>query len=79
MSISTSKVSAWSPCHLVCIVTPAKTQQNHAFLNSSLLNIFNLPKQMYALAKFQPDMPIALGVIALQSSNSKKIDLYSKH
>jgi len=34
---------------------------------------------MYALAKFQPNMPITLGVIALQSGNNKKIDLYSKH
>ena len=31
---------------------------------------------MYALAKFQPDMPITM---ALQSSNSKMIDLYCKH
>jgi len=34
---------------------------------------------MYALVKFQPDMPITLGLLALQSGNSKKIDLYSKH
>ena len=34
---------------------------------------------MYALAKFQPDMPINFRVMALQSSNSKMIDLYSKH
>jgi len=34
---------------------------------------------MYALTKFQPDMPITLGVMALQSGNNKKIDLYSKH
>jgi len=34
---------------------------------------------MYALAKFQPDMPITFQVVALQSSNSKKINLYSKH
>jgi len=25
--------------------------------NSSLLNIYNLPSQIYAQAKFQPDMP----------------------
>jgi len=31
---------------------------------------------MYALAKFQPDMPITLGV---KARNSEKIDLYSKH
>jgi len=31
---------------------------------------------MYAVAKFQPDMPIALGVMVLQGIT---IDLYSKH
>jgi len=31
---------------------------------------------MYALAKFQPDMPIALGVMALQSGNN---NFYSKY
>ena len=34
---------------------------------------------MYSLAKFQPHMPITLGVTALQSGNNKKIDLYSKY
>ena len=34
---------------------------------------------MYPLAKFQPHMPIALGVTVLQSSNNRKIDLYSKY
>jgi len=34
---------------------------------------------MYALAKFQPDTRITFQVMALQSSNSKMIDLYSKH
>jgi len=34
---------------------------------------------MYALAKFQPDMSVTLGVMALQSDNNKKINLYSKH
>jgi len=34
---------------------------------------------MYALPKFQPDMSITLEVMALQSSNNKKINLYSKH
>jgi len=33
---------------------------------------------MYALAKFQPDIPITFGGMVLQSSNSKKINLYSK-
>jgi len=34
---------------------------------------------MYALAKFQSDNPITLGVRILQNANNKKIDLYSKH
>jgi len=34
---------------------------------------------MYFLAKFQPDIANNLGVMALQSSNNKKINLYSKH
>jgi len=34
---------------------------------------------MYALAKFQSDMPITWGVMALQSGDNKKIDLYSKN
>jgi len=34
---------------------------------------------MYVLAKFQPDMPITLRVMALKSDKNKKIDLYSKH
>ena len=34
---------------------------------------------MYPLAKFQPHMPIAFKVTALQSSNNRKIDLYSKY
>ena len=37
------------------------------FLNSCLLNIYNLLSQMYGK------------VTALQSSNNRKIDLYSKH
>jgi len=39
----------------------------------------NLPNKMYALTKFQLDMPLALGVMALQSGIIKKIDLYSNH
>jgi len=34
---------------------------------------------MYVLAKFQPDTPITFRVMALQSSNNKMINLYSKH
>ena len=49
------------------------------FSNSSLINNYYLLNQMYALAKFQPDTPITFWVMALQSSNSKMIDLYSKH
>jgi len=49
------------------------------FSNSSLLNIYKLPSQLYALAKFQPDMPITLKVMALQNSKNKKINLYSNY
>ena len=42
------------------------------FLNSVLLNIYNLLSQVYALAKFQPHMATTFGVTALQSSNNKK-------
>jgi len=42
------------------------------FSNSSFINNYNLLSQMYALAKFQP-MPFR--VMALQSRNSKMIDL----
>ena len=48
-------------------------------LKSWLLNIYNLLSQVYLLAKFQLHMPIALGVTALQSSNNRKIDMYSKY
>jgi len=34
---------------------------------------------MYALEEFHPDMTITLGVMALQSSDKKKINLHSKH
>ena len=34
---------------------------------------------MYPLAKFQLHLLITLGVTALQSSNNRKIDLYSKY
>ena len=34
---------------------------------------------MDALAKFQPDTAITLGVTVLQSSNNRKINLYSKY
>ena len=49
------------------------------FSNSLLLNIYNLLSQVYALAKFYPCMPTTFGVTALQSSNNRKIDLYSKY
>ena len=52
----------------------AKTRNNRSFSNSCLVNIYNLPSQVYPLEKFQPHMPIALGVTALQSSNNRKID-----
>ena len=49
------------------------------FSNSLLLNIYGLLSQVYALAKFQLHMATTFGVTALQSSNNKKIDLYSKY
>ena len=49
------------------------------FSNSLLLNIYNLLSQVYALAKFQPHMATTFGVTALQSSNNRKINLYSKY
>jgi len=36
------------------------------------IQVYNLSSQMYVLAKFQPDMPITLVVMALQSGNKKK-------
>ena len=39
------------------------------FSNSCLLNIYNLLSQVYPLAKFQPHMPVTLGVTALQQKN----------
>ena len=44
-----------------------------------LLNIYNLCSQLYPLEKFQLHMPNTLGVTTLQSSNNRKIDLYSKY
>ena len=49
------------------------------FSNSLLLNIYNLLNQVYALATFQPYMPTTFTDTALQSSNNRKIDLYSKY
>ena len=49
------------------------------FSNSLLLNMYNPLSQMYALAKFQPHMATTFEVTALQSSNNRKIDLYSKY
>ena len=49
------------------------------FSNSCLLNIYNLLSQVYPLAKFQLHMLLTLGVTALQSSNNRKIDLYSRY
>ena len=56
-----------------------KIRHNRAFSISCILNIYNLLSQVYPLAKFQPHTPITLGVTALQSSNNRKINLYSKY
>ena len=57
----------------------AKTGHNRIFVEFCLLNIYNLLSQVYPLAKFQLHLPITLGVTALQSSNNRKINLYSKY
>ena len=66
--------------HMNLIVTGAvKTQQMVHFSISLLLDIYNLLSQVYVLAKVKPFMPTAFEVTALQSSDNRKIDLYSKH
>jgi len=47
--------------------------------NSCLLNIYTLHSYVYLLAKFQIHILITYGVIALQSSNNRIIDLYSEY
>ena len=69
----------WNQTILPNVTGSAKTGHNRIFSNSCLLNIYNLPSQVYPLAKFQFHLPITLGVTALQSSNNRKIDLYSKY
>ena len=49
------------------------------FSNCCLLNVYALLSQVCPLAKFQLHMPMTFGVTALQSSNNRKIDLYSKY
>ena len=49
------------------------------FSNSILLYFYNLHTQLYMLAKFQLRILKASEVTALQSSNNRKIDLWSKH
>ena len=49
------------------------------FSNSLLLSMYNLLSQVYTLAKYQPHMATTFGVTAIQSSNNRKIDLYSKY
>ena len=58
------------------VTGPAKTRHDNAFFK---LHFYNLHTQMYILAKFQLHILKAFEVIALQSSNKRKIDLYSKH
>jgi len=43
-----------------------------------LLNIHVLHTQMYTVANFQLHMPNTFQVTALQSTNTRKIDLYSQ-
>ena len=69
----------WNQTILPNVTRSAKTGHNRIFSNSCLLNIYNLPSQAYPPAKFQLHLLITLGVTALQSSNNRKIDLYSKY
>ena len=58
----------------------AITGHNRIFFpNSFLLNIYNLCSQVYLLEKSELHMENTLGVTALQSSNNRKNDLYSKY
>ena len=63
---------------VICDQIHENPTQSCIFSNSCLLNIYNLPSQVYPLAKFQPHMPITLGGTALQSSDNRIINLYSK-
>ena len=58
----------------IFVTGSVKTGHNSIFLNSCLLNIYNLLSQVYPLAKFQLHMAITVGVTALQSSNNRKIN-----
>ena len=71
----------WFPIVNILQILPDLQKLNTIthFLNSCLLHIYNLLSQVYPLAQFQPRVPIASGVTALQSSNNTKIDLYSKY
>ena len=64
--------------HIICDRICENPTQLHISI-SCLLNIYDLLSQVYPLAKCQPHMPITSAVTALQSSNNRKINLYSKH
>jgi len=62
---------------LQCIyvyVTDLQTQDIMTYVsNLCLLNIYNLPTQMYVLAKFQLHMPVTFGVLALEVETTEKL------
>ena len=75
--LQSATVYMYNNMHFYKIVTGSeKTQHNRAFFKFLFINLFS---QVYPLAKFQPHMSITLGVTALQSSNNRNIDLYSKY
>ena len=57
----------------------AKTGHNRIFFEFLFIKHYNLLNRVYPLAIFQLHMPITFGVTALQSSNNRKIDMYSKY
>ena len=65
--------------HEVYVAESVKTQHNHTLFKFQFIKCLWFTKPSVCSGKFQPDMPITLGVIALTSGNSKKIDFYSKH
>ena len=61
---------------LVYVTGSTKTRHKSTFFK---FHFINLHVQMYLLAKFQLSILKAFDVTAVQSSNNRKIDLYSKY
>jgi len=72
------KVTQWTS-QLGFLARSALEVKSHPVNMHNSATLSAKPNVQYALAKFQSSMPIILGVTVLQSGNSKKINLYSKH